>query len=316
VTVAFPPPVGALDALRADVLAGLAASPKRLPPKYFYDAQGSALFEEITALPEYYPTRTELGILAAHGREMAQWVPPGAALVEFGSGSATKIKLLLQHLRDLAVYVPVDVSRDFLLSEAEALAREYPALAIRPVVADFTMPFALPAEAAGGPCAGFFPGSTIGNFEPGAAAAFLRQAGDILGPEATFIVGVDLEKDRARLEAAYDDAAGVTARFNLNLLARLNRELGGDFDLGRFRHRAFYDEERHRIEMHLVSTAAQEVRVGEATFVFAAGESIHTENSYKYTLERFRRLATEAGWRAEDVWTDAEGLFSVHALRR
>jgi L-histidine N-alpha-methyltransferase len=302
------------DGFLADVVAGLSSTPKRLPAKYFYDAAGSALFEEITRLPEYYPTRTELGILRECGGEIAASVPPGAALVEFGSGSSIKVRLLLEHLHNLAVHVPVDVSAEMLAAEAEALAGDFPGLAVRPVAADFTDPFQLPPEAAGRPHVGFFPGSTIGNFEPPEAASFLRQAGTILGAGATFILGVDLVKDPAILNAAYDDSAGVTARFNLNVLARINRELGGRFDLASFAHRAFFNPDLSRIEMHLVSRVAQQVRVGSRSFAFEAGETIHTENSYKYTLDGMRELARHAGWRPERVWTDPDALFSVHLL--
>jgi L-histidine N-alpha-methyltransferase len=298
----------------ADVLAGLGSTPKRLPAKYFYDAAGSALFEEITRLPEYYPTRTELGILRDRGAEIAAAVPPGAALVEFGSGSSVKVRLLLEHLHDLAVHVPVDVSAEMLDTEAKALAADFPRLVVKPVAADFTSPFRLPAEAAGRPHVGFFPGSTIGNFEPQEAASFLRQAGEILGQGPSFIVGVDLVKDPAVLKAAYDDSAGVTARFNLNVLARINRELGGEFDLAQFAHRAFFNAGLSRVEMHLVSRIAQQVRIGSHLVDFEAGETIHTENSYKYTLDSFRALAQSAGWRPERVWTDRDNLFSVHLL--
>ena len=227
--------------------------PKRLPPKHFYDAAGSRLFERITTLPEYYPTRTELRILADHAEEIAAFIPNGAALVEFGSGSSTKVRLLLDKLPRLAAYVPVDISAEFLDDEAARLGDEFPHLSIVPVAADFTRGFVLPRGLARHPLAGFFPGSTIGNFEPGAARAFLHLARRLLGSRAVFVVGVDLVKDRRILEPAYDDAAGVTAAFNLNVLARANRELGANFDLAAFAHRAFYDAERHRIEMHLVS---------------------------------------------------------------
>lgn len=310
-----PPAVPDAGDFRTDALAGLSGRPKRLAPKYFYDAEGSALFEEITRLPEYYPTRTEIGILTQSGGEIAAQVPDGAALVEFGSGAATKIRALLRHLPRLSAYVPVDVSREFLLSETLALAADHPDLVIAPVVADFTKTFALPPEAEAAPRAGFFPGSTIGNFDPHQAQGFLRHAGRILGSGSVFIVGVDLDKDPARLEAAYDDAGGVTARFNLNLLARMNRELGADFDLRGFRHRAFYNADLHRIEMHLVSVVAQQVRIGGDVIGFEAGETIHTESSYKYTIDSFTRLASAAGWRSERVWTDEARLFSVHALR-
>jgi L-histidine Nalpha-methyltransferase len=298
-----------------DLVAGLSAHPKRLPPKHFYDAAGSQLFERITELPEYYPTRTELRILADHAADIARFIPNGAALVEFGSGASTKVRLLLKELPRLGAYVPVDISAEFLEDEAARLRQEFPSLTVAPVAADFSRPFALPRSLAKRPLAGFFPGSTIGNFEPDAARDFLRLAGRILGPRATFVVGVDLVKDRRILEPAYDDAAGVTARFNLNVLARANRELGANFDLAAFAHRAFYNAERSRIEMHLVSRTAQSVRVLGRSFTFAAGESIHTENSCKYTVEAFSALAGEAGWRSAAVFLDADALFSVHVLR-
>jgi L-histidine N-alpha-methyltransferase len=298
----------------ADVTAGLSAQAKHLPAKYFYDAAGSALFEEITQLPEYYPTRTELGILQTQGAEIGALVSAGAALIEFGSGASTKIRALLDHLPDLAVYVPVDVSGEMLADEAAALGRDYPRLAVHPVVGDFTQAFALPQEASGRAKAGFFPGSTIGNFDPPQAAAFLDHARQILAPGGTLIVGVDLVKEKAVLEAAYDDAAGVTGRFNLNMLARINRELGADFDLDGFAHRAFFNDRASRIEMHLVSRRSQAVVVGGRRFSFEVGETIHTENSYKYTIAGFEDLARGAGWNSSRVWTDPAGLFSVHGL--
>ena len=301
---------------RDDVWAGLGASPKTLPAKYFYDAAGSALFEAITVLPEYYPTRTELAILDARGPEIAAAIPPGATLVEFGSGSTVKLRRLLQHLTGLAAYVPVDVSGDFLREQAEVLARDMPDLAIAPVAADFTQAFALPAGVGEGPRAGFFPGSTIGNFQPDEAVRLLDHFGTILGAGARLVVGVDLVKDRAVLEAAYDDAAGVTAAFNRNLLTRINRELAGDAVPDRFAHRAVFNADASRIEMHLVSRAAQTVTVAGRGFAFAEGETIHTENSYKYTIASFQALAARAGWSAGEAWTDPDGLFSVHALRR
>ncbi|CAO4177166.1 L-histidine N(alpha)-methyltransferase [Methylorubrum aminovorans] len=300
----------------ADVWDGLGASPKVLPAKYFYDAAGSALFEQITVLPEYYPTRTELGILDARGPEIAALLPEGAALVEFGSGSTAKLRRLLRHLPGLSAYLPVDVSGEFLREQAVTLRGDFPDLAVEPVVADFTRPFALPEGFENRALAGFFPGSTIGNFEPGEAARLLDVFGRILGAGATLVLGVDLVKDRSGLEAAYDDAAGVTAAFNLNLLHRINRELDGEIDPDAFAHRAFFNEAASRIEMHLVSRRAQSVRVGGRGFAFAEGESIHTENSYKYTLDSFRALAARAGWASVEAWTDRDGLFSVHALRR
>ena len=301
------------SALARDVVDGLSQHPKRLPPKYFYDAAGSELFEQITLLPEYYPTRTELGILRERGSAIAAFVPNGAALVEFGAGATTKVRLLLNECA-FAAYVPVDISGDFLKAQADALRRDFPGLAVLPVTADFTAPFALPEAIAGKPKVGFFPGSTIGNFEPHEACAFLRTARDILGQNAGMIVGVDLEKDDRVLYEAYNDKAGVTARFNLNLLNRINRELGGNFDASAFTHRAIYNRERHRIEMHLISRKAQTVRVLGRSFSFRAGETIHTENSYKYSLERFAALARGSGWTPRACWTDSAGMFSVHAL--
>jgi L-histidine Nalpha-methyltransferase len=297
-----------------DVVAGLTARPKRLSPKYFYDQAGAQLFEEITALPEYYLTRCELEILRERAPEMARFFPAGSALIEFGSGSSKKVRILLAAAPTIAAYIPVDISSEMLVQEAEELRRDYPRLAVLPVEADFTQPFSLPAEAAGMAHTGFFPGSTIGNFEPHEACAFLRHAGRMLGRGATLIIGVDLVKDVSVLNAAYDDAAGVTAKFNLNLLARINRELGANFDLASFSHEAFYNAERHRIEMHLASKKRQKVRVAGRAIEFRAGETIHTENSYKYTLDSFRALARGSGWDPVAVWTDAGANFSIHAL--
>jgi dimethylhistidine N-methyltransferase len=296
-----------------DVLSGLAATPKRLPPKYFYDATGSALFEEITRLPEYYPTRTELGILRARGDEIAALMPKGAALIEFGAGATTKARLLLA-TGAFGAYVPVDISGEFLHTQARQLRADLPGLPVYPVAADFTAAFALPTPVRDMPKAGFFPGSTIGNFEPHEAVRFLRSVRAILGHDAWLIVGVDLEKDERVLAAAYNDAAGVTARFDLNLLARINHELAGTFELDAFRHRAIYNHERHRIEMHLVSRKPQTARVAGHSIAFREGETIHTENSYKYSLERFAALAREAGWTPHASWTDRDVTFSVHAL--
>lgn len=306
------------SAFATDVIAGLTHQPKYLSPKYFYDAAGSALFEQITVLPEYYPTRTELGILRARGGEIADIIPDGAALIEFGAGATTKVRLLLKQ-RDLGArlgaYVPVDISGDFLNGQADALRRDYPRLKIHPVVADFTTPFELPDDVKAMPKVGFFPGSTLGNFEPHEACAFLRSARAILGDGALLIIGIDMEKDEALLRAAYNDADGVTAHFNLNLLARINRELGANFDLSGFTHRAIYNHERRRIEMHLVSRKTQTVRLLGRSIAFRTGESIHTENSYKYSLEHFGALARGSGWTPLQSWTDADKMFSVHALR-
>jgi dimethylhistidine N-methyltransferase len=298
-----------------DVIAGLSARPKTLPAKYFYDDDGSALFEQITALPEYYPTRTELGILHRKAAEIARLIPPGAALIEFGSGSTVKARIVLG-AATVAAYVPVDISAGFLNSEAARLRDDLPHVRVLPVAADFTRPFELPAAIRSRPRVGFFPGSTIGNFEPPQAAEFLRHAARLLGAGAHFIVGVDLVKDERVLHAAYNDAAGVTAAFNLNLLRRINRELGADIDLERFRHKAFFNRAQHRIEMHVESRVAQNVLVCDRVIAFASGETIHTESSYKYTVESFQALAAQAGWSPAAVWTDPKGYFSLHALHR
>jgi L-histidine N-alpha-methyltransferase len=298
-----------------DVIAGLQANPKRIPPKYFYDTAGSRLFERITGLPEYYPTRTEMQILRDRAGAIAALVPADGALVEFGSGSSAKIRLLLDKLPRLGAYVPVDISGEFLGEEAKRLRAEHPALQVLPVAADFTKPFEVPEAVRRLGRAGFFPGSTIGNFDPEDAKAFLRNAAGVLGPGAAFIVGVDLVKDEEILNRAYDDAQGVTAAFNLNLLARINRELKADFDLDAFAHHAFFNDEQSRIEMHLVSRKAQQVHVAGAVFGFEEGETIHTENSYKYTVDGFLRLAADSAWRGLEVWTDKDRLFAVHALR-
>jgi dimethylhistidine N-methyltransferase len=304
----------AASSFASDVIAGLTARPKRLPPKYFYDETGAQLFEQITALPEYYLTRCELEILRERAHDIARFFPPGSALVEFGSGSSKKVRMLLASAPTIAAYVPVDISSEMLIQEAHELRHDYPRLAVLPVEADFTKPFALPAAAAGMAHTGFFPGSTIGNFEPHEACAFLRHAGRMLGRGAALIIGVDLVKESSILHAAYNDEAGLTAKFNLNLLPRINRELGADFDLDGFEHRAFYNAERHRIEMHLVSKERQKVSIAGRVIEFRPGETIHTENSYKYTLEYFTALAREAGWTPRALWTDAGTNFSIHAL--
>ena len=308
-----PRPTETANEFAADVIAGLAAKPKYLPPKYFYDLTGSGLFDRITTLAEYYPTRSELGLLTKHAPDIASLFPQSSALIEFGSGSSRKARILLRAAASVEAYVPVDISGDFLREDAARLRRDFPHLSIIPVVADFTAMSGLPAEIAAMPRAGFFPGSTIGNFEPHEACAFLRRAAGILGPGSVLIVGIDLEKAPDILYRAYNDAEGVTAKFNLNLLVRINRELGGNFDLGAFEHHAFYNAERHRIEMHLASTRRQRVRIGDTIVEFRVGETIHTENSYKYSVESFQALALGSGWSPLKVWTD--GLFSVHALR-
>jgi dimethylhistidine N-methyltransferase len=299
----------------ADVVAGLSAGPKRLPAKYFYDGTGSRLFERITELPEYYPTRTEMKILRDHGADIAKLIPPGAALVEFGSGSSKKARIVLSAAPTLACYVPVDICGEMIEQEAIELRRDFPALKVLPVTADICRPFELPPEANAAPVRiGFFPGSTIGNFEPHEAASFLRNAAQILGPGSTLIVGADLIKATEVLNAAYNDKAGVTAKFNLNLLTRINRELRGTFKLDTFEHHAFYNRERNRIEMHLASLKRQKVKVAGECFDFRAGETIHTENSYKYSVESLGALARGVGWLPAGGWTDADKYFSILAF--
>jgi dimethylhistidine N-methyltransferase len=298
----------------ADVIAGLTAKPKRLPSKYFYDLAGSALFERITQLPEYYPTRCELALLRENAPAIASLFPPNCALLEFGAGSSKKARILLGAAATVEAYVPVDISGDFLQQDAAQLRRDFPRLAVHPVVADFTQGFEVPPAIARLPRVGFFPGSTIGNFEPHDAAKFMRHAGETLGQGAVLVIGVDLIKDVTILCPAYNDAEGVTAKFNLNLLVRINRELGANFDLAAFEHHACYNCTQNRIEMHLASLKRQKVRVNGKSISFRLGETIHTENSYKYTIEGFRALASGAGWSPLSVWTD--GRFSLHALRK
>ncbi|MFA6266192.1 MAG: L-histidine N(alpha)-methyltransferase [Pseudolabrys sp.] len=298
-----------------DVLKGLSAPRKRVPPKYFYDAAGSELFEGITEQTEYYPTRCEMSILRQQGGAIAALIPPGAALVEFGSGSNQKARLLLAAAPALAAYVPVDICGPMLEQEAAELRPDFPALNVLPVEADFTQTIDLPQAANDAPARiGFFPGSTIGNLEPHEAAGFLRNAAKTLGPGAKLIIGADLVKDAEVLNAAYNDAAGYTEKFNLNLLARINRELRGTFDLSTFEHHAFYNRERQRVEMHLASLKRQKVKVAGECFDFRAGETIHTENSYKYTAESLAALARGVGWEPAGVWTDKDGYFSIQAF--
>jgi dimethylhistidine N-methyltransferase len=303
----------ATSGFATDVIEALSQHPKKLSPKYFYDAAGSELFEQITLLPEYYPTRTELGILRARGNDIKAIIPPNAALVEFGAGATTKVRLLLNEC-EFGAYVPVDISGDFLNAQAAELRKDFPDLDVYPVTADFTAQFDLPEAVRTMPKVGFFPGSTLGNFEPHEACKFLRSAREILGEDALLLIGIDLEKDERVLHAAYNDAAGVTGRFNMNVLSRINSELGGDFNLDGFVHRAIYNKERHRIEMHLISKKPQTVCVLGQNFAFRAGESIHTESSYKYSLDRFSALARGSGWTPKASWTDEAGMFSVHAI--
>jgi len=298
-----------------DVLAGLAAPQKAIPPKYFYDERGSKLFEAICELPEYYPTRTEMAIMERHVDEIVRLLGPDTQLVEFGSGASVKTRLMIDRLEP-SLYVPVEIAESVLREACAGLAGRFPWLNINAVVADFAQPLKLP-EFIGVPIrrkAVYFPGSTIGNFTPEEAARFLAKVREIVGSGGILVIGVDLKKEKRLLDAAYDDAQGVTAEFNLNLLARINRELGGDFQPKRFRHKAFYDERRGRIEMHLESRYQQHVHVAGRRFEFKAGETIHTEISCKYTIEEFRKLAAGARFHAEAVWTDPANLFAVHAM--
>ncbi|MBS7663739.1 L-histidine N(alpha)-methyltransferase [Pseudomonas lalucatii] len=301
--------------LLEESLRGFARTPKAISPKFFYDRRGSELFEQICRQPEYYPTRTEESILRQAAGEIAEIAGHNANLVELGSGASRKVRLLLEALHPSS-YLGIDISRDFLLSSARRLAADYPWLEVHAACADFSQPMNLPEEALGEQPLAFFPGSSIGNFDPQQAQAFLRNLHGQLPSGAGLLIGVDLVKDVEVLEAAYNDRAGVTAAFNLNLLERLRGELDCDIEPGRFEHRAFFNEARSRIEMHLLSPEAQRVRIEDEHFAFAAGETLHTENSYKYSLAGFVALAAEAGFRALAAWTDRRQLFSVHYLQR
>ncbi len=300
---------------RDDVVHGLAQPRKALAPKYFYDARGSELFEAICDLPEYYPTRTELAMMQADARDMARRLGPDCLLIEYGAGSGRKTRVLIEALVP-AAYVAIDISRTALQQCATTLAAAYPAVKVAAVCADYSRPLDLPGIAGITPRRRviYFPGSTIGNFTRPDALAFLRHAHALAGTGGAMLVGVDLKKDPARLHAAYNDAQGVTAAFNLNLLARINRELEGNFDLAAFEHHAFYDAAEGRIEMHLRSLREQTVRVAGRIFHFGAGETMHTENSCKYSVEELQQLARAAGFTPTHCWTDAEQLFSVHYL--
>lgn len=301
--------------LETDVVAGLSRSEKSIPPKHFYDARGSELFEEITELPEYYPTRTEVALLTRIAPEIAAAIPDGSALVEFGSGASTKTRIVLDAAPQVGVYAPIDISASALEGAARAIRADYPDLTVAPLRDDFTNALRLPPETEGRPIVGFFPGSTIGNFTPDQARAFLGAARRLLGQGASFIVGIDIAKDPATLVAAYDDARGVTAAFNKNLLTRINRELGADFDLSTFEHQAIWNAAESRMEMHLVSCKDQVAHVAGRAYRFAAGETIHTENSYKFTLARFADLAGSAGWRVESQWISPDPAFGIVLLR-
>jgi dimethylhistidine N-methyltransferase len=304
------------ESFRDAVLHGLARPQKAIPCKFFYDERGSALFEQICRLPEYYPTRTEIAILEENAEEIAAQMGVYSRIVEFGSGASHKARILLQALDRPVAYVPVDISREHLLEAASSLAEDFPDTAIIAVCADYTRPFSLPPlPGPAGKRIGFFPGSTIGNFEPDAAVRFLANCADILGSRGEMLIGVDLKKDPSILDAAYNDRRGVTAAFNLNLFERINRELDGDLDLDLFEHFAFYSESKGRVEIYIRSLVDQQAMIAGRRFQFGAGELIHTEYSYKYSVAEFRALAARAGFRPVDTWTDSAELFSVHYFR-
>ena len=306
------------ESFEAAILGGFRRAQKAIPCRFLYDERGSALFDQICLLPEYYPTRTELGILDAAAPAIAALMGPGIQLVELGSGSSHKIRLLLDLLVAISGYVPVDISSEHLRRAAEDVARDHPAIPVTAICADYTLEFDLPAGLQDGfsKRVAFFPGSTIGNLVADEALALLRRCGRLVGKGGDMLVGVDRKKAKPILDAAYNDSQGVTAEFNLNLLTRINRELGADFDLARFAHLGFYNEAEGRIEIYIESRVDQLVHIAGTGFRLAAGERIHTEFSYKYGVEEFQCLARRAGWTPLDHWSDAEGLFSVHYLRR
>jgi len=302
------------DDFSSIVLEGLRHRPASIPPKFFYDEKGSKLFDAITELPEYYQTRTEIGILRQYAATIAAEVGTGSLLLEPGGGSCAKVHILLEGLQPVG-YVPMDISKEHLHAAATELASQYPWLEVHAACTDFTRHMSVPETAPEGKRIGFFPGSSIGNFTPQDAVIFMSSIAEVVGTDGYLLIGVDLKKQKAILEAAYDDAAGVTAAFNLNLLSRINAELNGNFDLSQWRHKALYNEQLGRIEMHLISQVDQQVKVQGELFDFAKDEGIHTENSYKYTVAEFKALAIKAGFVACDVWTDKQQLFSVHLLK-
>jgi dimethylhistidine N-methyltransferase len=300
---------------RAAVLAGLERSPRTVPPKFFYDRRGSEFFERICRLPEYYLTRTETGILGANAAEMARLIGPLGAIIEPGCGAAQKVRLLLGRLRPLA-YVGIDIARDGLTSATRRLAADHPWLQVHAVCADLCGPLAqLTLPLPRGRRVAFYPGSSIGNFEADDAVRFLERVRGLTGPDGMLLIGIDLRKDPAILHAAYNDSQGITARFNLNLLHRMRRELGAAVDVEGFAHQASYNAQAGRIEMHLVSRRRQQIRIDGRSFEFAPGDAIHTENSYKYDIPEFERLASAAGWDAEASWRDAANYCAVLLLR-
>ncbi|WP_231954015.1 L-histidine N(alpha)-methyltransferase [Pirellulimonas nuda] len=307
-----PPPSRAAAAFRRDVLTGLSSRAKHIHCKYLYDRPGSLLFDKICELPEYYPTRTERAILTRHAASIARQIGPRAALVEYGSGSSVKSRLLLDAMIDPIAYVPVDISLRHLEASAAGIARAYPAVDVLPVCADFSQGFSLPDfPRPPSHSAVFFPGSTIGNFLPDAARGLLSGIARLVGVGGGLVIGFDLQKDPRVIEAAYNDREGVTAAFNLNLLHRINRELDGRFEVDRFAHRAVYQDAQGRVSISLVSRQRQTVEIGDASIAFEAGESIHTEYSHKYTLPQFEAMAASAGMGVHRVWTDPKQWFAV-----
>jgi dimethylhistidine N-methyltransferase len=305
-----------LGDFRSEVLTGLGLSQKQIPPKYFYDRRGSQLFEQICDLDEYYPTRTEVSILEHNSAQIAGLLGDDAVLIEYGSGSSRKIQILLDAVSGHGTYIAVDISKQHLIHSAGELAQAYPELNVIAICADYSKPFSLPPDAAlsGKSRTAFFSGSTIGNLDPADALAFLKNTAAMVGPGGSMLLGVDLKKNAQILNAAYNDSHGVSAAFNLNVLARINRELGADFDLSAFAHRAFYDQPKGRIEMHLESLAEQSVQLGGTVISFRKGETIHTENSYKYSVEEVRALAANGGFQTAYIWTDPNDLFGVFYL--
>lgn len=302
-----------MASLEDDVLKGLGSAAKTLSPKFFYDREGSRLFDRICNLPEYYPTRTEIALLKRNGEEMAELMGSKALLFELGSGSSIKIRTLLDAIRP-SIYVPMDISRDHLHQSAAEIAEAFPWLEVHAACVDYSKPWDLPFDPGRLKRTAFFPGSSIGNFDPANAVVLLARVARLLGKGGGLLIGVDLKKDVAILHSAYNDAEGVTAQFNLNALVNINRTLGGTFDLDAFEHHAFYNDSRGRIEMHLKSLRQQSADVAGQTFHFQNGETIHTENSYKFHPEEFHDLAREAGFAAEKVWIDERGLFSIHYM--
>jgi L-histidine N-alpha-methyltransferase len=308
----LPVDAGDKDAFEQAVLQGLSQRPRAIPARFLYDSRGSALFDAICELPEYYLTRTETAILTERAKDIARLAGPNCALIEFGSGSSTKSRLLLDAMPDLAVYAPIDISRSHLDLTAAKLRADYPGLDVQPVCDDFMNIERLPLGVASAQRrVGFFPGSTIGNLTPEEASAFLRRVRRLVGADGALLLGMDLDKDPQALHAAYNDAAGVTAAFTLNLLRRMNRELDGNFDLAKFEHEAFYDRSERRIEIYFRSLADQEVRVAGKRFAFAADERVHTEYSYKYDPQAFAATAADAGFRVSEMWTDPKRMFAV-----